>query len=234
MNKTIGIICAMPEELAPLFNEFEKVETITKARMDFHKGRLKGLDTVLVVSGIGKVNAALCAQILIDDLGVTHVINTGVAGGIKKSIYPLDVVIATSLIQHDMDATAFGYALGVIPGMDTSEFKADETMLELAYTAALKNSDHRTLKGVIVTGDQFIHDIVKIKELDHIFNASACEMEGAAVAQACTLNNTPFAVIRSISDNANNGASMDYEKFKLSAVENSSRIILEMLGGFPE
>ncbi len=228
MDRILGIICAMEEELEPLMDGFDMSRTVPKAGMEFLHGYLNGLESVLVVSGIGKVNAAICTQILIDDFKVSHVINVGVAGGIGKDIAPLDVVIATSLIQHDFDVTPLGYAKGVIPRLEASEFKCDEHLSALAFDSATCCGDHKTHKGIIVTGDQFMSDSEKIRELERTFGAAACEMEGAAVAQACSLNNIPFTVVRSISDNANTGAGMDYEKFKPHAVRNSANIILKM------
>lgn len=229
MQKTLGIICAMEEELAPLKEVMTLSETRNKARMEFYRGKLKDLDVVLVVSGIGKVNAAVCAQILSDDYHVTHLINVGVAGGIKEYIRPLDVVIATSLIQHDMDVTAFGLKKGEIPRFETSEFKTDDLLTRLAYEFSLRNEDYGTYKGIIVSGDEFISSRERILSLDEEFNASACEMEGAAIAQVAYLNNLRFAVIRAISDNAGTGASMDYEKFKDKAVQNTVNIILHIV-----
>jgi len=226
MNKILGIICAMEEELSPIKEIMTLEETRTKAKMEFFKGKLKNLDVVLVVSGIGKVNAAVCAQILSDDYKVTHLINVGVAGGIKQNINPLDVVIATTLIQHDMDVTAFGMKKGEIPRFETSEFKTDDQLSSLAYNFSSENKGYTTHQGIIVSGDEFISSKERILLLEAEFNASACEMEGAAVAQVAYLNDLPFTVIRAISDNAATGATMDYEKFKDEAVLNTVNIVL--------
>lgn len=230
MNKVLGIICAMEEELAPLKKIIKLDESRRKARMEFFRGTINDLSVVMVVSGIGKVNAAVCAQILVDDFSVSHLINVGVAGGVKADIVPMDVVIATSLIQHDMDVTAFGLKRGEIPRFEDSTFKADESLTALAVLASEKNSHYTTHTGIIVSGDQFISSRDKIIDLSEIFDAAACEMEGAAVAQVAYLNHVPFSVIRAISDNANTGASMDYEKFKDLAVENTVSIILHIIG----
>lgn len=229
MNKTLGIICAMEEELAPLKRIMNLEETRIKARMEFFKGNIENVSVVMVVSGIGKVNAAVCAQILADDYAVSHLINVGVAGGVKQNIVPMDVVIATSLIQHDMDVTAFGLKRGEIPRFETSAFKTDEALTALALDASNQNSEYTTHTGIIVSGDQFISSKEKIMDLSDTFDASACEMEGAAIAQAAYLNHIPFTVIRAISDNASTGASMDYEKFKDLAVENTVSILLHII-----
>ena len=229
MNKILGIICAMEEELAPLKKIMNLEETRIKARMEFFKGNIENVSVVMVVSGIGKVNAAVCAQILADDYQVTHLINAGVAGGVKENIVPMDVVVATSLIQHDMDVTAFGLKRGEIPRFETSSFTTDERLTSLALAASRSNHEYNTHEGVIVSGDQFISSKEKIMDLAEAFDAYACEMEGAAIAQAAYLNHIPFAVIRAISDNANTGASMDYEKFKDLAVENTVSILLHII-----
>lgn len=228
MKKILGIICAMEEELSPIKDIMTLEETKTKAKMEFFKGTLKNLEVVLVVSGIGKVNAAVCAQILSDDYKVTHLINVGVAGGIKQNINPLDVVIATSLIQHDMDVTAFGMKKGEIPRFETSQFKTDDVLTGLAYNFSKENKGYATHQGIIVSGDEFISSKERILSLEAEFNASACEMEGAAIAQVAYLNDIPFTVIRAISDNAATGATMDYEKFKDKAVLNTVNIVLHI------
>ena len=152
MKNKLGIICAMEEELAPLLLKLQKKKQTNKANMIFYSGKIDNLDTVLVVSGIGKVNASICTQILIDDFKISHVINSGVAGGVKKEIQPLDVVIGTSLIQHDMDATAFGHKVGEIPRLSKINFDSDPTLVDLAYKASLKNTSYNTYKGIIEIG----------------------------------------------------------------------------------
>lgn len=229
MKNKLGIICAMEEELAPLLLKLKSKNEKDKANMIFYSGKIDHFDVVLVVSGIGKVNASICTQILIDDFDITHVINSGVAGGVKKEIKPLDVVIATSLVQHDMDATAFGHKKGEIPRLSKINFDSDPFLVDLAYRASVKNNSYQTYKGVIVTGDQFITSKEKVESLYKDFNALACEMEGAAIAQTAFLNNIPFLVIRAISDNANSGASMDFINFKNKAALNSLKIIEEII-----
>lgn len=226
---TIGIIAAMAEELEILLKDLTLEAKIERANMTFHKGQLYGNDVVAVVCGIGKVNSAICTQILISEYKVDKVINVGVAGGIGKEIYPGDIVIAENLVQHDMDTTAFGDKMGQIPRLDTFDFKCDPEMISLAKKACDEISELNSFTGRIVSGDQFIADIEKIQWLDKEFGAISCEMEGASIAQVCYLNSIPFVVIRSISDNANNGAHMDYEKFIPVAVKNSTRILKQML-----
>ncbi len=226
---TIGIIAAMAEELEILLKDLVLEEKIKKANMTFHKGQLYGNNVVAVVCGIGKVNSAICTQILVSEYKVNKVINVGVAGGIGKDIYPGDIVIAENLVQHDMDTTAFGDKIGQIPRLDTFDFKCDKEMVSLAQRACKEISELNSFTGRIASGDQFVANIEKIRWLDKEFGAISCEMEGASIAQVCYLNSVPFVVIRSISDNANNGAHMDYEKFIPVAVKNSTRILKRML-----
>ncbi len=226
---SLGIIVAMEEELEVILESMKKDKTEVRANMEFHIGKISGKNVIAVICGIGKVNSAVCAQILISEYNVKSVINLGIAGGIGKDVVPGDIVIGDSLVQHDMDATAFGDPVGQIPRLDTFDFKADSNLVDLAKEACKSIEDHNFYVGVIATGDQFVADLDKIKWLSDKFNALACEMEGASIAQACYLNNIPFVVIRSISDNANTGAHMDFEKFKYLAVENGSQILKEMI-----
>lgn len=224
-----GIIAAMSEELEILLNEMTLEDKKVKANMTFNKGKLWGKDVVAVVCGIGKVNAAICSQILASEYSVDKIINVGVAGGIGKEIYPGDIVIADNLVEHDMDTTAFGDPHGQIPRMDTFDFKCDVNLVNVAKKACESLGDIHTFVGRIVSGDIFVADIEKIKWLEKEFNALSCEMEGASIAHTCYLNNIPFVIIRSISDNANNGAHMDFEKFTPIAVKNSTALLKEML-----
>ena len=225
----IGIISAMDEELAILLKDMDVTEKKVKANMTFHKGKLWGKDVVAVVSGIGKVNAAICAQILISEYNVGTIINVGVAGGIGMDIYPGDVVVAENLVQYDMDTTAFGDKHGQIPRLDTFDFKCDENLVSVCTKACDEIEGFNTFLGRIVSGDKFVASVDTIKWLEEEFDAKAVEMEGASIAHVCYLNNIPFVVIRSISDNANNGAHMDYEKFTPIAVRNSTTILKGMI-----
>ena len=226
---TIGIIAAMAEELEILLKDLTLEAKKEKANMTFHKGTLYGKNVVAVVCGIGKVNSAICTQILASEYNVDKVINVGVAGGIGKEIYPGDIVVAENLVQHDMDTTAFGDKMGQIPRLDTFDFKCDEEMVTLAKKACEEIPELNSFTGRIASGDQFVANIEKIQWLDKEFGAISCEMEGASIAQVCYLNSIPFVVIRSISDNANNGAHMDYQKFIPVAVKNSTKILKQML-----
>lgn len=225
----LGIIGAMSEELEILLKDMELKNKQTKANMTFHEGKLWGKDVIAVVCGIGKVNAAVCTQILISEYKVSKVINVGVAGGIGKDIFPGDVVIGDSLVQYDMDTTAFGDPIGQIPRLDTFDFKSDSQLIELAQEACKSNGEIKSFTGRIVTGDLFVASIEKVQWLENQFGALACEMEGGSIAHVCYLNNIPFVIIRSISDNANNGAHMDFAEFTAIGVKNSTSILKSML-----
>lgn len=225
----IGIIGAMNEELEILLSEMDVEKVNKKANMDFNFGKVYGKKAAVVVCGIGKVNAAVCTQILIDDFKVDRIINVGIAGGLGDEVYPGDIVIADNLVQHDMDATAFGDKLGQIPRLDAYEFKCDSLLVEKAKEACSFLKNKNSFVGRIVTGDQFISSGDKTKWLQSEFGALACEMEGGSIAQVCYLNKIPFVVVRSISDNANNGAHMEYEEFGPIAIKNSTEILKHML-----
>lgn len=226
----IGIIGAMDEEVAKLKEVMTDVTIKSKAKMDFYKGKLCGKDVVVVRSGIGKVNAGMCTQILVDDYGIDAVINTGIAGSLNADINIGDIVLATDALQHDVDATGFGYDLGVIPRMETSIFVADEKLRKIALEACKKvNPDIAVFEGRVVSGDQFISDkSVKDRILKN-FAGYCTEMEGAAIAQAAYLNEIPYLVIRAISDKADDSATEDYPTFEKKAIKHSVNLMIEMM-----
>lgn len=226
----LGIIGAMDEEVIKLKDMLENVTVTTKAGMDFYKGSLEGKEVVIVRSGIGKVNAGICTQVLADIFQVNGIVNTGIAGSLKDEINIGDIVLSKDAIQHDMDAVAFGYEVGVIPRMETSVFQADPALIELAAKCCSDVLDHINIfQGRVVSGDQFIWDKEKKKWLSDTFAGYCTEMEGAAIAQAAYLNNIPFLIIRAISDKADDSASMDYPEFEAMAIENSVKLMKEMI-----
>lgn len=227
----LGIIGAMDEEVAKLKEQMSDVVITSKASMDFYKGKLSGKDVVVVRSGIGKVNAAVCAQILIGEMGATAVINTGIAGSLDAAIDIGDVVLSKDVIHHDMDATGFGYALGQIPRMEVLGFEASEELRNLASECCKKVIPEVGVHvGRVASGDQFISNKdVKQRIIDN-FQASCTEMEGAAIAQTAYLNNVPFLIIRAISDKADDSATVDYPAFEAKAIENSVKLMIEMAG----
>ena len=227
--KTIGIIGAMEVEVAILKEKMEDVRIIKKASMDFYEGILAGKN-VVVRSGIGKVNAGICAQILADVFSVDAIINTGIAGSLNKNINIGDIVLSTDVVQHDMDATGFGYRKGQIPQMPVFFFNADDNLRRLAAEVCKEvNPDIQVFEGRIASGDQFVCDQDVKNRIVSEFSAYATEMEGAAIGQAAYLNEIPFLVVRAISDKADGSAQMDYSEFEKAAVDHSVRLTLNML-----
>lgn len=226
MIDKIGIIGAMDEEVNILKGMMKDVKINEIASMEFNEGTLNKKKLVVVQSGIGKVNAAICTQILADIYQVDAVMNTGVAGSLRKEIDIADIVLSTDALQHDMDATGFGYDPGVIPRMENSIFKADEKMLEIAEEVCKKElSGVGIHTGRIVSGDQFISDGDKKDWLVESFGGFCTEMEGAAIAQAAYLNKIPFLIIRAISDKADHSAEMAYTDFVEIAIRNTVKLL---------
>lgn len=226
----IGIIGAMDEEVQQIVEVMEVKKVENKASMTFNMGTLAGRDVVIVRSGIGKVNAAVCTQILVDDFNVDYVINTGIAGSLKAEIDIADIVISDDVLHHDMDATGFGYAPGQIPRMDTLSFKADERLIQLAKESCAHAVPEINVHiGRVVSGDQFISDKAVKDRISSNFSGYCTEMEGAAIAQAAYLNNVPFLILRAISDKADDSATMDYPTFEAQAIRHSVALIKELV-----
>ena len=226
----IGIIGAMEEEVAALKEDMDIQETVEQASMVFCKGKLCGKDVVVVRSGIGKVNAGICAQILVDRFLADMLINTGIAGSLDARIDIGDMVISTDALHHDMDATIFGDAIGQIPRMDTLAFPADEELVRKAAKANEKaNPDIRTFTGKVASGDQFISSREAKEKIVENFHPLCVEMEGAGIAQAAYLNKVSYVIIRAISDKADNSATMDYPTFERQAIAHSVRLMKELL-----
>lgn len=198
--------------------------------MVFCKGKLCGKDVVVVRSGIGKVNAGICAQILVDRFRADMLINTGIAGSLDARIDIGDMVISTDALHHDMDATIFGDAIGQIPRMDTLAFPADEELVQKAAKANEKaNPDIRTFTGRVASGDQFISSGEAKEKIVENFHPLCVEMEGAGIAQAAYLNKVSYVIIRAISDKADNSATLDYPTFERQAIAHSVRLMKELL-----
>ena len=226
----IGIIGAMVEEVEALIGKLENVECIEKTRMKYYKGTLNGKEAVVVKCGIGKVNAAVCAQSLIDNFNVEVIINTGVAGSLKNEIDIADIVISTDTVNHDFDTTAFGDDYGVISYMDTSFFPADKGLIEKTKKVCEEFKDRfGTYEGRVLSGDQFIASEEKKQWLKDTFHGVCCEMEGAAIGQAAYLNDVPYVILRAISDKGDNSAMMSYEDFKAIAINNLTDVVTELV-----
>lgn len=225
----LGIIGAMEVEVATLKKNMVKPRIVKKAGMEFYQGVLAGCPAVVVKSGIGKVNAALCTQILVDDFRVDQVVNTGVAGSLRAEIDIGDIVISSDALQHDMDATGFGYEVGVIPQMSCSDFSADPELIRLAQSCCARvNPEIHTFVGRVVSGDQFISAREKKEWLIQQFDGYCTEMEGAAIAQAAYVNQVPFLVLRAISDKADDSAQMSYDEFESKAAEHCVNLVMAM------
>lgn len=234
MSKKVGIIGAMSVELELLKSKLEENPAVTKAGgMTFTEGKINGISVVLVQSGVGKVNAALCAQRLILKFGCTHMINTGIAGAMASGLKVLDFVASTDAVYHDMDATGFGYKKTEIPQMKCSDFPADGKMLEAARSAFKEfPAEHKLVFGRIATGDQFISDKEKKSAIQETCSPACVEMEGAAVAHACWINEIPFVIIRCMSDMADDDGESIYSFNENEAASLSGSLVLSMLGRF--
>lgn len=226
----IGIIGAMEQEVSRLKKMMEDVRITSRASMDFYEGTLKGKKVVVVRSGVGKVNAGMCAQILADVFEVEAIINTGIAGGLNNDINIGDIVLSTDVLHHDMNAVGFGYPKGQIPQMDVFSFQADAALRDAAAKACQEvNPEIQVFEGRIASGDQFICEQKVKDEITNEFGAFAVEMEGAAIGQAAWLNHVPFLIIRAISDKADGSAHMDYSAFEAAAIEHSVKLTARMI-----
>ena len=225
MDYKIGIIGAMEVEVETLKNEMENKATKTIAAMEFNEGFIGNTKVVVVKSGVGKVNAGICAQILISVFHVTHVINTGVAGSLDARIDIGDFVVSKDAVYHDVDATVFGYKKGEIPQTGRLEFPADPDMIKKIKEAAKKASlSSKIWDGRVCSGDQFISDSASKDAIKKEFDGLCTEMEGAAIAHACFLNNTPFVILRAISDKADGSDIMDYPEFEKKAAKDCAAL----------
>ena len=208
----IGIIGAMELEVEELKSHMTGMQVTSRAGMDFCQGTLHGTQVVIVRSGVGKVNASLCVQILADLFQVTHVINSGVAGSLNSKLEIGDIVISKDAVHHDMDVTPLGYEPGIVPQMAESYFKADEQLMTLARSTCQKvNPDIHVLIGRVASGDQFITNKEVKNHLIATFHADCVEMEGASIAHGCYLNQIPFVILRAISDKADDSGNYDYQ-----------------------
>lgn len=221
----LGIIGAMEQEVKTLWAAMEQPVVTTVAGMTFQEGILRGTPAVVVQSGVGKVNAALCVQCLCDRFAVTHLLNTGIAGALNPALRIGDLLISTDAVQHDMDVTVFGYAPGQVPGQELS-FLADEELAQLAQKASeTVDPSRRVLRGRVVSGDQFICSKDVKDRLIQVFHGDCAEMEGAAIAQGAVRNGLPFVIIRTISDQADGAAEVDYPTFEAAAAAHCARVV---------
>ncbi|WP_195572902.1 5'-methylthioadenosine/adenosylhomocysteine nucleosidase [Paenibacillus sp. 1001270B_150601_E10] len=226
---TIGIIGAMNEEIQLLLEALTDKAEIKGAGTTYYTGTLYGKSVVICKSGVGKVNAAVTTQVMIDRFKVEKVLFTGVAGAVDPELQIGDIVISSACLQHDMDVTPLGFKPGEIPYQEQSVFQADQDLVSLAEKVCEARFPGRYRTGLVLSGDQFIASREKVRELHETFQGFCTEMEGSAVAQTCALNDIPFVIIRSMSDRADGSAHMNFAEFTVMASEHSHLIIQDML-----
>ena len=219
----IGIIGAMQPEVEELIASLSDVSTETVGGISYHLGTLGGKKVAVARCGIGKVFAAMCTEAMIIAYSPRLIINTGVGGALKRGIKPLDVVVAQKLVQHDMDTSAIGDPKGLVSGINVVYFEADKRASEIASSVA-QSIGVTAHSGTVASGDKFVASSEDKATIVSDFDASVCEMEGAAIAHVCYVNATPCCVIRAISDSADEGSSMDYMKFLPIAAKNCASI----------
>lgn len=231
MYKTIGLTGAMDEEIALLLDKVEHQEAVDVAGTRFVKGVLHGQNVVVCKSGVGKVNAAATTQALIDRFGADTIWFTGVAGAVHPELNVGDIVISSTCQQHDMDARPLGFARGITPYQDVSDFPAESGLIRLAEQACARQcTDHQYRVGRVLSGDQFIANREFVSSVLYgELNGACVEMEGAALAQVCHRNGVPFIVLRSISDKADGSADVNFAEFTVLAARRSFAILNDMV-----
>ena len=220
----LGIIGAMEIEVAILKGKLEDAKVTKVGPMEFFEGKLAGCQVVIVMCGVGKVHAAMCTQVLCSNFGVTHIVNTGVAGSLDARLDICDVLVSRDAVQHDMDVTHLGYEVGKVPGLDTTAFPADEMLMKLAFEASEAIRPGHTRLGRVATGDQFVSSEELKARIIANTGASCTEMEGGAIAQTAYVNHVPFVILRAISDKADGSAELDYPTFERKAASNCAAV----------
>ena len=215
-------------EVEALKGKMEHVTVGNHAGSEYFEGTLEGLPAVVVQCGVGKVNAAMCAQILCSVYGVSHLVNTGIAGSLCAELDIGDLVVSRDAMYHDFEVTAFGYPHGKVPGMDVIAFPADETLMGYAFAAADSVNPGHAKIGRVASGDQFICEKNQKNKIIEVTQALCTEMEGAAIAQTAYRNGIPFVILRAISDKADDSAEMDYPTFEAMAAEHCAKVTLTM------
>lgn len=224
--KKIGIITAMSEEFEVIEKLMKNISAIEKYNLKFYCGLINNKEVVLVKCGEGKVNSARATQMMIDIFDIEYIINVGVAGSLNDNLEIGDIVIGETLVQHDFDITAGGHPKGYISKELGKEFISDKKLIEKCKNIIKSDMKEINTKiGTIATGDVFCQEISLKEEIIKEFNADCVEMEGAAIAQVCTLCNIPFIVIRSISDKPNGHNNVDFEKYVVSSSKKFSKLI---------
>lgn len=225
----IGIIGAMQEEISLLLNVMTHTNKITKAGIDYFQGELNDKNIVVCKSGVGKVNSAVCTQILIDTFKIDQLIFTGVAGALHPELNIGDLVISSESMYHDMNAVALGFKWGEIPYQETYIFKSDQKLIDLAYQTSLNLFENKILIGRVLSGDQFIADKSQVQKLYEDLGGFCTEMEGASVAHVCFMNEIPHVIIRSMSDKADGSAHINFNEFVHIASEQAFKLVSNMI-----
>ena len=231
MKVDIGIIGAMEPEVVSLIAALEEKNCETVSGVTFHTGKIAGKTVAIARCGIGKVFAAICAEIMILKYSPDLLVNTGVGGGLAPDLGTGDIIIAHSLCQHDMDTSAIGDPKGLVSGINMIYFESDSRARDILLSAA-EGLGLKARLGRIASGDKFIASKEDKDRIKADFSADACEMEGCAVAQVAYVNGTPFAVVRAISDSADGEATMDYPTFLPIAARNSTNLTLALVKEF--
>ena len=224
----VGIIGALDFEVSALSALMTSHEVQTVSMVKYHTGTIDDVPVVVAAAGVGKVNAAVCTQTMILKYNPDRVINVGVAGALEDELSIGDIAVAVSVAEHDMDTTPVGDEKGFISGIDRVYMDCDDEMTQLMYEAASK-LDVKVIKGIIASGDQFIASREQRERIKREFGAVAAEMEGASIGHVCTMSNKPFAVLRAISDSADDESKTDFPTFARAAAKNSAQVILYML-----
>lgn len=220
----LGIIGAMTVEVDELKKIMSDTLEHTVGDMTFVSGKLYGADAVVTVCGEGKVNAAMCTQAMIMEYAPDLIVNTGVGGGLADGLKIGDVVVASAVVEHDMDMSPLGYPIGFVGGINRTEMPCDKKTADLLERCT-RELNIPCRRGIVASGDQFISSDEKKAFLVKTFNASVCEMEGAAIGHVCIRNGVPFGVLRSVSDSGDDKASMSFPEFAELAAKNSIAII---------
>ncbi len=225
----VGIIGAMKVEVENLKKLISNCTVENISNIEYYKGQLFNNDVVVAQSGVGKVNAAICTQTMILKYSPDLIINIGVAGSINKKSSMGDVVIATGVIQHDVDTSAVGDPIGMISGINLVNIPCSENVVDALKNVAEKMHSFKVYTGIIASGDQFLNSQSKTEWISEFFNAIACEMESGSIGQVCYINNIEFGIIRAISDNGDNNSGIDYNEFVQTAAKNSIDLIANFL-----
>jgi adenosylhomocysteine nucleosidase len=227
----LGIIGAMTVEVELLAERMDITSTLERSVTTFYEGTLNGCDVVVAKCGVGKVNAAACTQSMIDLFGVTHLVNTGVAGSLAEELGIGDLLVSLDVVHHDVDVTALGYEPHQLPDFSEVFFTADPLMCEnLERACETVAPQANCLRGRVASGDQFVSGVEQRSRIRGALGASCAEMEGAAIAQVATVNDVPFVILRAISDHADGSACDDYPAFERSSATIAAQVMEEFAG----